>query len=68
MIKPKVETEKYGPNNPEPVDMKDSARVRNESHNALHASIEYIDAGTSSCQQDEPSSNPNMPCKNSLPT
>jgi len=66
IIRQKADSEGYGPNNPEPLDFKDSAMVRNESHNALHAAIEYINAGASDSEEED--SKPNMPCKNSLPT
>jgi hypothetical protein len=40
--KPAIEAE-YGPNNPEPLAMKDSASVRDPTRDALHAAMEYID-------------------------
>ncbi len=42
MLKQFVE-EDYGPNNPEPLGMKDSAAVRDPTKDALHAAMEYID-------------------------
>jgi hypothetical protein len=35
--------EDYGPNNPEPMGLKDSAKVRNPARDAMHAAMEYID-------------------------
>jgi hypothetical protein len=35
--------QEYGPNNPEPLAMKDSAMVRDPSGDSLHAALEYID-------------------------
>jgi hypothetical protein len=35
--------EEYGPNNPEPLAMKDSAQVRDLSKDSLHAALEYIE-------------------------
>ncbi len=40
--KPSIDQD-YGPNNPEPLAMKDSAMVRDPSRDALHAALEYID-------------------------
>lgn len=35
---------KYGPNNPEPPQLKDSAKLRSEADNPLHAVEEYIES------------------------
>ncbi len=40
--KPSIDQD-YGPNNPEPLAMKDSAMVRDPSRDSLHATLEYID-------------------------
>lgn len=42
IFKPFIE-EEYGPNNPEPLAMKDSAQVRDLSKDSLHAALEYIE-------------------------
>jgi hypothetical protein len=42
MLKQVVD-EDYGPNNPEPMGMKDSAKVRDPARDAMHAAMEYID-------------------------
>jgi len=42
IIKPAIDQE-YGPNNPEPLSMKDSAMVRDPSRDSLHTALEYID-------------------------
>ncbi|MDR3562239.1 MAG: hypothetical protein P4N59_12505 [Negativicutes bacterium] len=55
---------KYGPNNPEPAEFKDSQSMKNQSHDALHAAAEYINHETSSVEEDESQ----LPCKNSVPT
>ncbi|MDR7867995.1 MAG: hypothetical protein RIN56_14455 [Sporomusaceae bacterium] len=43
--KPSINQE-YGPNNPEPLAMKDSALVRDPSRDSLHAALEYIDGAS----------------------
>lgn len=53
IIKPFIE-EEYGANNPEPLAMKDSAKVRDPSKDSLHAALEYIEgirAGAESRQE-----------------
>jgi hypothetical protein len=35
------------------MEFKDSALVRNEYHNALHAAIEYVNAGAPSSEEDD---------------
>ena len=52
----------YGPNNPEPLEFKESA-ANYEENTALDAAEEYINGNTSSDKD-----NPHMPCKNSVPT
>ena len=47
-----VTEEEYGPNNPEPLGMKDSAMVRDPAKDALHAAMEYID-GPQTADTDE---------------
>jgi hypothetical protein len=54
----------YGPNNPEPQEFKDSATADNETDDALHSSLEYINGQATSTD----TAKPHMPCKNSLPT
>lgn len=41
IIKQSLDTD-YGPNNPEPLAMKDSAKVRDPEKDALHAALEYL--------------------------
>ena len=53
IIRQKFESGGYGPDNPEPLEFKDSALVRNEFHNALHAAIEYVNAGAPSSEEDD---------------
>ncbi|MDR3589993.1 MAG: hypothetical protein P4N41_10085 [Negativicutes bacterium] len=53
IIRQRFEPGGYGPDNPEPQEFKDSALVRNESRNALHAAIEYVNAGASSDDDDD---------------
>ncbi len=43
LIKKPAIDEEYGPNNPEPLAMKDSASVRDPARDSLHAALEYID-------------------------
>lgn len=52
MLKQFVE-EEYGPNNPEPLGMKDSATVRDPAKDALHAALEYIDGSRAAGAADE---------------
>ncbi|HWQ62591.1 MAG TPA: hypothetical protein VN521_09785 [Negativicutes bacterium] len=48
-----VTAEDYGPNNPEPLGMKDSAKVRDPARDAMHAAMEYIDGPQAAVEREE---------------
>lgn len=52
MLKQVVD-EEYGPNNPEPLGMKDSAKVRDPARDAMHAAMEYMDGPQAAMKPDE---------------
>jgi hypothetical protein len=48
----------YGPDNPEPLGMKDSSVVRDPSKDALHAAMEYILGNPSPGTEEQPAAKP----------